>query len=113
MATEKQVTLGNLLRNLPNELPEELTEVLASDRNVRIERIVSKGHASAEGFWYEQQESEWVVVLQGCGVLRFEDRSESTTLQPGDWLAIPPGCRHRVESTSQDELTVWLAVFFS
>ena len=54
---------GNLFADIPNALPEELIEVLAENRHVRIDRIVSTGHASPEGFWYDQ--AEWVVVLKG------------------------------------------------
>lgn len=40
---------------------------------MRIERIISHGHASPEGFWYDQGQSEWVVVLKGAARLQFED----------------------------------------
>ena len=107
---------GNLFEGIPAELPEELTEVLArGEGSVRVERMVSKGHASVDGFWYEQVEEELVVVLKGEGVLRFEDETGGRTVEmkAGDWIVIPVGCRHRVEWTSEEVETVWLAVFFS
>jgi hypothetical protein len=55
----------NLLTNLPSDLPDELSTTLLQASNLRIERIVSHGHASPEGFWYDQDEQEWVMVLQG------------------------------------------------
>ena len=100
----------NLLNNLPAELPEELFTVLAEGEGVKIERIVSAGHASPEGFWYDQEQSEWVLLLSGSAVLTVEDRR--VELRPGDHLLIPAHQRHRVESTSATEKTIWLAVFF-
>jgi len=100
----------NRFSELPANLPEELVEKLVDAPGVHIERIVSTGHASPPGFWYDQAESEWVVVLRGEATLEFED--ETQILRPGDYVSIPPHRKHRVNSTSQAEPTVWLAVFF-
>jgi cupin 2 domain-containing protein len=102
---------NNLFENLPDELPDELVEVLAEGQgSLRIERIVSRGHASPEGFWYDQESAEWVLLLQGSARLRFEGETEAVELRVGDWLEIAPHRRHRVEATSADETTLWLAV---
>jgi len=101
---------ANLFTGLPSNLPEELIEKLVDAPDVRIERIVSTGHASPPGYWYDQSESEWVVVLRGEAMLAFED--ESIILKPGDYVLIPPHRKHRVNSTSPSEPTVWLAVFY-
>ncbi len=77
----------NLLSNLPTNLPEELTTVLQEGHGVRIERIVSTGHKSPEGFWYDQPENEWVIVLTGAARLQFEDRVVEMML--GDSINIP------------------------
>lgn len=61
---------GNLLANLPGSLPSELVEPILSRASLRIERIVSLGHASPAGFWYDQPQHEFVVLLTGecvCG----------------------------------------------
>ena len=100
----------NLLSNLPQKLPEELTTVLQQGHGVRIERIVSTGHKSAEGFWYDPSEHEWVMVLTGAARLAFEDRV--LEMLPGDSINIPARQKHRVDWTSPDEPTVWLAVFY-
>jgi cupin 2 domain-containing protein len=111
MLSDKIITeSANLFSDLPHSLPEELIEILVDAPNVRIERIISTGHASPPGFWYEQAESEWVVVLRGEAVLVFED--EIRILRPGDYVFIPPHRKHRVNSTSKTYPTVWLAVFF-
>jgi cupin 2 domain-containing protein len=101
---------SNLLADLPSHLPNELVQVLAAAHGVRIERIVSHGHASPPGFWYDQDEAEWVVVLKGAARLRFEDGT--VEMRPGDHITIPAHRRHRVEWTTPDEPTVWLAVFY-
>ena len=55
----------NLFVDLPNKLPDELFTTLLEVANVRIERIVSHGHASPAGFWYNQDQHECVIVLKG------------------------------------------------
>jgi len=103
--------MNNLFADLPTTLDEELVSALAENRHVRIERIVSTGHASPESFWYDQDEHEWVIVLKGQAKLVFGD-GKSVQMQSGDHLLIPAHCRHRVEWTKPDEPTVWLAVFY-
>ena len=103
---------GNLLRALPPAAADEIVEVLAARDGARIERIVSHGQASAPGFWYDQALAEWVVVLRGQARLRFADEDEPRTLGPGDWVDIAAHRRHRVEWTTPDEPTVWLAVYW-
>jgi len=105
--------LNNLFSNLPTNSTEELVEVLAENKHVRIERIVSTGQASPEGFWYTQEQAEWVVVLKGEAKLFFERDDTPIHMKPGDHVTIPAHRKHRVERTSLDEPTVWLAVFFS
>ena len=100
----------NLFTNLPKNLPEELTTVLQEGNGVRIERIISTGHQSPDGFWYDQPENEWVMVLTGAAKLAFEDRV--VEMVSGDSINIPAHQKHRVEWTSPDEPTVWLAVFY-
>jgi cupin 2 domain-containing protein len=101
---------GNLLAASPHGGAAELAEVLAQGAGVRIERIVSTGQASPPGFWYDQAEDEFVVLLAGSAVLRFEEGDRRFDLAPGDWIEIPANVRHRVEYTQADPPTVWLAV---
>lgn len=104
---------NNLFANLPAQLPQELCEVLAesSSQSVRIERIISTGHHSPPDFWYDQHQQEWVVVLQGQARFSYDD-GQSWTLGPGDYLLIPARQKHRVDWTTPDLPTVWLAIFF-
>ena len=103
--------MNNLFRDIPTELPEEWIETLAETETLRIERIVSTGQSSPPGFWYDQDEDEWVLLVEGAAVLRFEDEPGPRHLAPGDWLFIPAHRRHRVEETAPDRRTVWVAVF--
>jgi cupin 2 domain-containing protein len=107
-----QTLTSNLLSPLPSKLPVELVEAIVKSKHVRIERIVSTGHASPEGFWYDQKENEWVVVLKGEAKVVFEGESQPVDLKPGDHVTIPAHRRHRVEWTTPKEPTVWLAVFY-
>ena len=104
--------MDNLFDDLPATLCEELVTVLAENSHVRIERIVSTGHASPHDSWYDQREHEWVLVLKGEAKLLFEGDEKPFHMQPGDHVLIPAHKKHRVEWTASDEPTVWLAVFY-
>jgi cupin 2 domain-containing protein len=101
----------NLLRDLPDAASSEIVERLAGAGAVRIERIVSRGQSSPPGFWYDQAEAEFVVVLAGAARLAFDDGAV-LALGPGDWIDIPPHRHHRVAWTDPETPTVWLAVFY-
>ena len=103
---------GNLFHDVPTRLTEEQVDELANAPGVRIERIVSTGQCSPDGFWYDQEESEWVVLLAGQAVLEFDGDRDPVEMSPGDWLLIAAHERHRVASTAADQPTVWLAVFY-
>lgn len=102
--------MNNFFADLPAELPEELVDILAENQHVRIERIVSHGHASPQGFWYDQDQPEWVIVLRGAATLRFED--QTIEMLPGEFVSIPAHRKHRVEWTTPNEPTIWLAVHY-
>ena len=104
------IRAGNLFAQLPARAEQEVVSLLAETAGARIERIVSTGQASPPGFWYDQAETEWVVLLSGSAGLRFESESEPRVLAPGDWLEIPAHARHRVEWTDAERPTIWLAV---
>ena len=89
---------------------DELVEILAESKSVRIERIVSSGHISPQGFWYDQHENEFVALLQGEAVITYEDGS--IRLKAGDTAIIPAHKKHRVDFTSIEPLCVWLCVFY-
>jgi cupin 2 domain-containing protein len=102
---------GNLFEHIAPTLGEETVTVLASGRQVRVERIVSRGQASPPGFWYDQDEAEYVLLVAGSAVLELEG-SQPRTLHPGDWVDIPAHLRHRVVWTDPTQETIWLATFY-
>jgi cupin 2 domain-containing protein len=100
----------NLFANIPNNLSEEIFQTLVSSAEISIERIVSKGHKSDRDFWYDQDRHEWVVLIKGAARLEFVNRT--VTLQPGDYVNILAHEQHRVDWTTPDEETIWLAIFY-
>lgn len=103
---------ANLWARIPQNMPDELCEVIGGNTQVRIERIVSRGHCSEPGFWYDQDEDEFVLLVQGSARLELQTPHEVVDLNPGDYLTIAAHRRHRVAWTSPDEDTIWLTVFF-
>jgi cupin 2 domain-containing protein len=104
---------GNLFAAVAGGADAELVEVLTQANQVRIEHIVSTGQASPAGFWYDQSGREFVVLLSGSAVLRFQEGDRRFDLKPGDWIEIAAHVRHRVEATQAEPPTVWLAVHVS
>ncbi|WP_349775575.1 MULTISPECIES: hypothetical protein [Methylocystis] len=100
----------NLFANVPERLIDEEITILVEFPGARIERIVSTGQASQPGFWCDQEQAEWVVLLRGSAGLLFEGEAAPRSLRPGDYVEIPAHARHRVEWTDANEATVWLAV---
>ncbi|MGQ9642571.1 MAG: cupin domain-containing protein [Ignavibacterium sp.] len=102
----------NFFSNIPENLSEEIIETILTHNNIRIERIISKGQSSPEDFWYDQTENEWILVLAGKAMIKFEEES-IITLHKGDYLLIPANQKHRVEWTDPEQHTIWLAIFFN
>lgn len=106
------ITTGHFFHDAPSGLPDEISQVMLAGRDLRIERIVSHGQASPPGYWYDQDDDEWVMLLEGEATLRFEQGEQLLQLAPGMHVHIPAHRRHRVEWTAPDRRTVWLAVFY-
>jgi cupin 2 domain-containing protein len=103
----------NLFDAIPGELPAEQFDTLLATASFRLERIVSLGHVSPDGFWYDQDQHEWVLLLRGAARLRYDDRDQPLELTPGSCIHIPAHCRHRVEWTDPTQPTVWLALHYA
>ncbi len=101
----------NLFENLPETLPKEVFTDLLSGEHIRIERILSQGHCSPENDWYDQDENEWVLLVQGDAVLEYEDGT-CITMTMGDYQNIPANVKHRVKWTHPDKVSIWLAIFY-
>lgn len=107
----KTVLDTNVFTSIPENPESEVLDELFQRDDLRIERIVSKGHTSPQSGWYDQEENEWVVVLEGAGTIEFVDGSKAE-LGKGDHIHIPAHKKHKVVWTDPDRVTIWLAVFF-
>lgn len=104
---------GNLFAHIPTNFTDEILETLLATKYLKLERILSAGHATARGEWYNQNFDEWVILLKGSACLFFDGETEPIELQPGDYLHIPAHAKHRVEWTDSEQKTVWLALHFT
>jgi len=104
--------IRNIYSSVPADIPVELIQDILITGSFKIERIVSKGHSSPEGFWYDQDQNEWVLLLKGSAGLLFEGTDDVLTLKPGDYVNIPAHLKHRVEWTDPTTETVWVAVMY-
>ncbi len=103
--------LGNIFESTPDDLDKEVFDLLVQSSNIRIVRIISKGQASPESGWYDQEQNEWVIVLKGEALISFEDREE-VDLKAGSHVNIPAHTKHKVAWTSPNTETIWLAVHY-
>lgn len=95
----------NIFESIPEDLAQECFTTLAQAQSVKIERIVSKGHASRSGDWYDQADNEWLIVIKGQAILSFASESD-IYLDVGDYLNIPARKKHRVKWTPSDVETI-------
>ncbi len=102
---------GNIFDALPVDISDEIFEDILRTSHMRIERIISQGHSSPKVGWYDQDENEWVIVLEGSGSILFED-GRKVVLNKGDYLNIPAHSKHKVFETDKGGVTIWLAVFY-
>lgn len=102
---------SNIFEAIPSNLKEEFFEEIISKDGLKIERIVSYGHTTAQNEWYNQASDEWVILLQGEAVLSFENEDD-VRLKAGDYLNITANTKHRVSWTKPNEETIWLAVHY-
>ena len=103
---------NNIYSDIPDKVSEEIFEELASSKNLKIEKIISNGQASPDGFWYNQDRNEWIILLKGSAGLLIEGSDKPVTLKPGDYINIPAHLKHRVEWTNQTQKTIWLAIHY-
>jgi len=104
--------IRNLFRDLPEVMSEEMSEALLDTQQFRLERILSAGQRTPPGQWYDQNTSEWVILLSGEAGVLFEGEAEACVMRPGDYVHIPAHKRHRVEWTDAKQKTVWLALHY-
>jgi cupin 2 domain-containing protein len=106
--------MANIYEGIPFDMPDEFIEKIAgsAEKGAVVERIISRGHASPPGFWYDQEKTEFIILLKGKAALLFKDQEQILEMLPGDYIEIPPHALHRVEWTAEEEDTVWLTFFY-
>jgi len=104
--------MNNLFEAIPADIPDELFNDLLSNPKLRIERIVSYGHASQENQWYDQEHNEWVLLIKGKAQIEFQSDNRIVTLGEGSFLDIPAHTKHRVNWTKRKAQTIWLAIHY-
>ena len=100
------MNVKNIFNDIPSELAEELFTTIYTAKKFRVKRIVS------QGFWYDQNENEWLIVLEGNASIQFDGIPEPVELGPGSYLNIPAHVKHRLARTSQIQQTIWLAIHY-
>lgn len=102
----------NIFDEIPDLLKEELFESILEEKDLKIERIVSKGHVSPPNFWFVQPKNEWVILLKGNARLFFKEEQKEIVLGPGDYVEIPAMKKHSVTWTDPEEVNIWLAIHY-
>jgi cupin 2 domain-containing protein len=102
--------IWNDLPHYPQKL-EIIDEIFHQD-NIRIERIMSSGQVSPAGFWYDQTENEWLILISGYAELSLQNPDQTVFLKPGDFLYITAHRKHRINITDPDNPTLWITLFF-
>ena len=102
---------SNIFDKIPDNIDKEIFNDIVKTKKLRIERIISKGQTSPDSGWYDQDENEWVMVIEGCGVIAFFDGSK-IKLNKGDYVNIPKHTKHKVIWTDTNNITLWLAIFY-
>ncbi len=104
--------IKNIFSDIQKQASEEILETIIRTQKFKIERIISRGQATTEGEWYDQDKNEWVLVLKGNAGLLFEGDNETVIMKTGDYINIPAHQKHRVEWTDPEEETIWLAIHY-
>lgn len=98
----------NFLNDIPISSQDEIFQTVLQNENIKIERIISYGQISPKGFWYDQEEDEFLLILDGDATIEYDD-GNTYDLIKGDSLYINAHQKHRVTFTSNP--CIWLAVF--
>jgi len=104
------IAINNFFSGLPEQMPNEFFEPILKRDGLEIERIISKGHVTPPGEWYDQGWDEWVLLLQGRAILCIQNEDKLVEMKAGDYLLLPAHVLHRVEWTETEPETIWLAI---
>ncbi|MFC1665375.1 cupin [Pseudomonadota bacterium] len=104
--------MNNIFEAIPADIPSEIFEDLIRNANFRLERIVSHGHASPDNEWYDQDDDEWVLLIEGSAQIEFQTDRRIANLTKGSILNIPAHSKHRVNWTQKENPTIWLTIHY-
>ncbi len=104
--------MQSLTKHNYSDTSDEIFESLLKKPGFLLERIITNGQTTPRGEWLCQARSEFVLMVKGSASLLFKENGGLVQLQPGDYIIIGQNKSHRVESVSQDEETIWLALHF-
>ena len=90
----------------------ERVRQLQSGPGWHLDLIHSCAASSADGYWYDQDEHEWLTLLRGSARLALQSPEQTIDLSVGDGLYLAPHRRHRVERTDPEPGTLWLALYW-
>jgi cupin 2 domain-containing protein len=107
MSPVKLPSVSNILAICSSDSSTEQCFPLLSTPTLRLEKIESHGCATPTGYWYDQEDTEWVMLVSGSAILAFES-GDSLSLKAGDYVTLPPHCKHRVDWCSEE--AIWLAL---
>ena len=100
------------ISSITNFQEEIFEDILANSAEIcKIERIISKGHTTAENIFYDQDCAELVFLLQGSAEIEFENKLKMN-LAAGDYVIIDEHQKHRVTYTSSEPECIWLAIHY-
>jgi cupin 2 domain-containing protein len=100
----------SFLDNIPIESSDEIFETIVTNEKVKIQRIISYGQITKDYYWYDQDEDEFVMILEGDAKIKYDDGS-IYSLSKGDSLYIKAHQKHQVVYTSNP--AIWLAIFIN
>lgn len=103
----------NLLRSVAPPPGQELKQIIHEGLHWRLELIISSSASSKDGFWYDQEEHEWILILRGSARINLKKPDVLVDLSVGDHLYLHSHRLHRVERTDPEPGTTWLALFWN
>ena len=102
---------SNIFTNIPKQMNGEIFENIISKDSIKIQKIISKGDTTPKNKWYDQEDDEWVIIMQGEAILSFENQKD-IKLKTGEYINIPAHTKHRVSWTIETQETIWLAIHY-
>jgi cupin 2 domain-containing protein len=105
------INTQNIFKTNPEKPNEEIFEIILNNKNLKLERIITNGQTTPPGEWYNQENDEWVVLIQGSALILFENE-KFIILNKGDHILIPKNCKHRVQWVDSNQECIWLALHF-